>query len=72
VATLPLDSGSTFIRAVFGNGGYRGGFTVGGMRGPTIITSMMGQLGLFREGKINSYFDVIETTKQQSPTRENR
>ena len=63
VATLPLDSTSTFIRAVFGNGGFRGGFAAGGMRGPTIITSMMGQLGLFREGKINSYYDVIETSR---------
>lgn len=69
VAELPLDSASTFIRAVFGS---RGGFGAGGMRGPTILASMTGQLGLFREGKINSYFDVIESSKLQSPTRENR
>lgn len=69
VGALPLDSASTFIRAVFGN---RGGFGPGGMRGPTVLASMTGQLGLFREGKINSYFDVIESSKLQSPTRENR
>ncbi len=58
VATLPLDSASTFIRAVFNGGG--GAFVGGGMRGPTILASMMDQLKAFREGKINSYYDVIQ------------
>ncbi|MGH7655077.1 MAG: hypothetical protein ACREN6_10480 [Gemmatimonadaceae bacterium] len=60
VATLPLDSASTFIRAVFNRGGYGGG---GGMRGPTILASMMGQLAAYREGHINSYYDVIQYSK---------
>jgi hypothetical protein len=57
VATLPLDSASTFIRAVFNMGGY------GGMRGPTILASMMDQLKAFREGRINSYYDAIQVSK---------
>ena len=34
VAALPLDSASTFIRAVFNGGGFRGAGGGGGMRGP--------------------------------------
>ncbi len=65
VAALPLDSASTFIRAVFNGGGFRGGAGAGGggMRGPTILASMMGQLKAFNEGRINSYFDVIQLSK---------
>lgn len=60
VATLPLDSASTFIRAVFGGaGGYRGG----GMRGPTVLASMMDQLKAFNAGRINSYYDVINVPR---------
>lgn len=62
VAMLPVDSASTFIRAVFGGGGFRGGGGVG-MRGPTILASMMGQLKAFNEGRINSYYDVIQISK---------
>ena len=32
----------------------------GGMRGPTILASMMDQLKAFTEGRINSYYDVIQ------------
>lgn len=58
VGALPLDTASTFIRAVFNFGG--GG---GGMRAPTILASMMDQLKAFREGHINSYYDVIQLSK---------
>jgi hypothetical protein len=63
VATLPLDTTSTFIRAVFNGGGgaFVGGG--GGMRGPSILASMMDQLKAFREGKITSYYDVIQLSK---------
>jgi hypothetical protein len=66
VGTLPLDSTSTFIRAVFNGGGVRagGGF---GMRGPTILASMMDQLKAFNEGRINSYRDVVQPWKQPPP-----
>jgi len=63
VATLPLDSASTFIRAVFNSGGMRGAAAGGGIRGPTILASMMGQLKAFSEGRINSYYDVIQLSK---------
>jgi len=63
VAALPLDSASTFIRAVFNGGGFRGGAGGGGMRGPTILASMIDQLKAFNEGRINSYFDVIQLSK---------
>jgi hypothetical protein len=62
VAALPLDSASTFIRAVFNGGGYRGAGG-GGMRGPTILASMMDQLKAFNDGHINSYYDVIQLSK---------
>lgn len=58
VGALPLDSTSTFIRAVFNGGFYRGGG--GGMRGPTILASMLDQLKAFTEGRINGYRDVIQ------------
>jgi hypothetical protein len=63
VAALPLDSASTFIRAVFNGGGYRGAAGGGGMRGPTILASMVDQLKAFNEGHINSYYDVIQFSK---------
>jgi hypothetical protein len=63
VETLPLDSASTFIRAVFNGGGYRSATGGGGMRGPTILASMMGQLAAFRAGRINSYPDVVGYSK---------
>jgi hypothetical protein len=62
VATLPLDSASTFIRAVFGGGGYSRG-APGGVRGPTILASMLDQLKAFKEGKIQSYYDVIQLSR---------
>ena len=63
VAALPLDSASTFIRAVFNGGGFRGAGGGGGMRGPTILASMMDQLKAFTDGHINSYYDVIQLSK---------
>lgn len=63
VGALPLDSTSTFIRAVFNGGGFRGGGGGGGMRGPTLLASMMDQLKAFNEGRINSYYDVIQLSK---------
>lgn len=63
VATLPLDSTSTFIRAVFGGGGFRGGGGGMGMRGPTLLASMLDQLTAFRDGRINSYYDVIQLSR---------
>jgi hypothetical protein len=66
VGALPLDSTSTFIRAVFNGGGYRSGGYVG-MRGPTVTASMLDQLKAFNEGRINSYRDVIQLSTQPPP-----
>ena len=66
VDALPLDSTSTFIRAVFNGGGFRAGGG-GGMRGPTILAPMIDQLKAFKEGRINSYRDVVQPLKQPPP-----
>ncbi len=55
VATLPLDSTSTFIRSVF-NGG-------GGMRGTMILASILNQLQAFNDGRIQSYYGIIQVLK---------
>jgi hypothetical protein len=60
VATLPLDSTSTFIRSVFGNNGYN---SYGPARGSSILASMADQLKAFNDGKILSYYDVINYLK---------
>jgi hypothetical protein len=59
VGALPLDSTSTFIRSVFNMGGFGGG----GMRGVSVLGSMMEQLKAFNDGKINSYYDVIQLSR---------
>ncbi|HEY2825050.1 MAG TPA: hypothetical protein VGI83_05850 [Gemmatimonadales bacterium] len=72
VATLPLDSSSTFIRSI--GRGFRSppGTTVPPitytapapagpyMRLPTVLCSMNGLLEAFRAGKIQGYYDVIQ------------
>ncbi len=60
--TLPLDSSSTFIRSVFsGPMVYRGGGAV--MRGQQLLASMLGQLTLFTDGRLTSYYDVIQSSR---------
>jgi hypothetical protein len=61
VGALPLDSTSTFIRSVFNMGGFGGGG--GGMRGVSVLGSMVEQLKAFGQGKINSYYDVIQLSR---------
>jgi hypothetical protein len=60
VATLPLDSMSTFVRAVF-NFGYSGGGS--GARSITMLQPVQGLLKAFREGKITGYFDVVNMSR---------
>jgi hypothetical protein len=58
VATLPLDSTSTFIRSA--GGGYRGmgnGFRLG-----SLLSSMPDFIAQFKAGKIQNYFDVIQAS----------
>jgi hypothetical protein len=61
VATLPLDSTSTFIRSVFNGMGYRGYSSP--MRAQQLLASMLQQVKLFNDGKITSYEDVIRTSR---------
>jgi hypothetical protein len=60
VAMLPLDSSSTFIRAVF-NFGYSGGGS--GARSITMLQPVQELLKAFREGKITGYFDVVNMSR---------
>jgi hypothetical protein len=60
VATLPLDSMSTFVRAVF-NFGYIGGGS--GARSITLLQSVQDLLTALREGKISSYLDVVNLSR---------
>jgi hypothetical protein len=61
VGTLPLDSGSTFIRSVFnGMGYYRPGAQ---MRALQLTASIMDQLKLFVSGHLTSYSDVIQSSR---------
>jgi hypothetical protein len=64
VATLPLDSSSTFIRSVFAGMGYYGGGGINAyMRARPMLAPMLEQVRLFTEGKLLSYDDVIRTSR---------
>lgn len=58
VASLPTDSLSTFIRAAFSGMGFRPP-TAYGMRSLTMLCPVEEQLRAFREGRINTYQDVL-------------
>ena len=57
VASLPLDSASTFIRS--GRGGTSQGVT--GLA--SMIASMQDQVRMYKDGKLLTYFDVISTSR---------
>lgn len=61
VATLPVDSSSTFVRAVFNNFGYMGGGT--GPRSVTMLQPVLDLLKAFREGRISGYLDVVNMSR---------
>ena len=61
VATLPIDSSSTFVRAVFNNFGYMGGGT--GPRSITMLQPVLDLLKAFREGRISGYLDVVNMSR---------
>jgi hypothetical protein len=64
VATLPIDSTSTFIRSVFNMMPYPRSPMVGPyMRGQQMLASMRDQLKLFKDGKLTQYFDVIQSSR---------
>jgi len=66
VGSLPLDSSSTFIRSVFDGMGYsRAPATYNSyMRSRQLLASMLEQLRLFNDGKLTSYADVIQTSRE--------
>jgi len=57
VGTLPLDSASTFIRS------GRGGTTNGVIGLASMLASMQEQVKMFRDGRILTYFDVINSSR---------
>jgi hypothetical protein len=62
VATMPLDQSSMFIRSVFaGQAGFGGGG--GGLRSAQMTSSITGLLAAFKDGKVNSYYDVISLSR---------
>jgi hypothetical protein len=68
VATLPLDSTSTFIRSVGGGRGFYNAtpgsnFPQLGGRLPSKISSMQELVKAFAEGRIQSYADVINMSR---------
>jgi hypothetical protein len=58
VGMLPVDSTSTFIRSVFNGMGTYGGF----MRGEQMLASILAQSKAFKEGKLQSYWEVINSS----------
>ena len=66
VSALPLDSGSTFIRAVFNFGiGSRGQqqMPMQGPRSVTLLAPIAEQVRAFEAGRIQSYYDVVQTSQ---------
>ncbi len=61
VAAVPHDSGSLFIRAVFGGYGYGRGYGV--LRGEMLVTPIDHILSAFRAGQIKGYWDVIARSR---------
>jgi hypothetical protein len=62
VATLPVDSGSFFIRAVFNGMGMRYPAPPG-PRSETLVAPIAEQVKAFTAGTLTSYYDVIQTSK---------
>ena len=58
---MPLDSTSMFIRSVFG--GQAGFSSSGGLRSSQLTSSIQGLLAAYKEGKVNSYYDVINLSR---------
>jgi hypothetical protein len=63
LAALPVDSSSTFLRAVFNTGGMRTQTTVAGPRSVTLRASIAESVKAYNEGRILSYFDVIQMSR---------
>ena len=63
VATLPLDSSSTFIRSA-GGGARRGVFGgAGGMRAPNVLAPMRETVAAVKSGSIQTYNDLFSISR---------
>jgi hypothetical protein len=60
VATLPTDSATMFIRSVGGGFGGGGGAMV---RLPSVLSSVEALVTAYREGRVTSYYDVIQMSR---------
>lgn len=64
VATLPFDDDGTFIRAFFNMGArYPSSTANGQIRSATLIEPIADAIAAFRDGRIQTYYDVIERSK---------
>lgn len=63
VGTLPLDSASTFIRAVFNYTSMPNTSPTPGPRSRTMLAPISEQVRLVGEGRIAAYYDVIQTSR---------
>jgi hypothetical protein len=63
LAQLPVDSSSTFLRAVFNTGGMRVQTSPAGPRSVTLRASIAESVKAYNEGRIQSYYDVIQMSK---------
>jgi hypothetical protein len=63
VATLPVDTSSTFIRAVFNFNTPPMQTGTPGPRSRTMLASIAEQVQAFAEGRIQSYWDVIQLSR---------
>src|SRR5687768_5875469 len=63
LAQLPVDSSSTFLRAVFNTGGMRVQSSPSGPRSVTLRASIAESVKAYNEGRIQTYFDVIQMSR---------
>jgi hypothetical protein len=64
VGTLPVDSTSSFIRSSFnGMGPQSAQYAASLMRSQQLRASILEQLQLFRDGRILSYYDILNTSR---------
>ena len=63
VATLPVDTSSTFIRAVFNFNTVPSATGTPGPRSRTMLASIAEQVRAFADGRLQTYWDVIQTSR---------
>ena len=63
VATLPVDTSSTFIRAVFNFNTVPSATGTPGPRSRTMLASIADQVKAFADGRLQTYWDVIQSSR---------